>query len=267
VERRGRANHTLDYYVNKARHLVEFFGQADIHTISLASVEGYIDQRLAKGVKLATIAKEVGALASAIRHARKHGQYQGDAASVIPDELRGTYTPRDRHLSHDEFGALLHALNPDRRDYLVAYCGLGVREGELYRLRVADLNAGQSIVHIRGTKTSRSDRWIPLRPEVRDVLARRAADRHADDPLFPVWGNARRDLAAACHRAGIAPVSRNDLGRTFASWLAESGVPELVTASLLGHASSAMVRRVYARIGPTAQQQAIALLPPLTGTV
>ena len=78
--------------------------------------------------------------------------------------------------------------------------------------------------------------------------------------------NARRSLRAACTRAGISPVSHNDFRRTFASWLAEEGVPELVTASLLGHASSAMVRRVYSRIGPAAQLQAIETLPDL-GTV
>ena len=64
--------------------------------------------------------------------------------------------------------------------------------------------------------------------------------------------------------AGIARVSCNDLRRTFATWLAEAGVPEAVTASLLGHASSQMVRRVYTRIGREAQRRAVAMLPRLT---
>lgn len=84
-----------------------------------------------------------------------------------------------------------------------------------------------------------------------------------DAPLFPLWLNLRRDLRVACKRAGIAPVSPNDLRRTFASWLTEQGVPELVTGSLMGHANSHMVRRVYGRIGSEAQRMAIAQLPAL----
>ena len=64
----------------------------------------------------------------------------------------------------------------------------------------------------------------------------------------------RRDLHAACERAEIAPVSPNDLRRTFATWQAEAGVPEAVTASLMGHTSSAMIRRVYAKIGTDAKR-------------
>jgi len=73
----------------------------------------------------------------------------------------------------------------------------------------------------------------------------------------------RRDLAQACERAGIPKVTPNDLRRTFATWLAEAGVPELVTASLLGHTNSAMVRRVYACIGGEAKRSAVARLPAL----
>ena len=66
-----------------------------------------------------------------------------------------------------------------------------------------------------------------------------------------------------CASVGIASVSPNDLRRTFASWLAERGVPEVTVAQMLGHRSSAMVRRVYARIGTSAQHAAIAALPSI----
>lgn len=85
--------------------------------------------------------------------------------------------------------------------------------------------------------------------------------RNGDAPLFPRWGNVRRDLAIACAEVKIACVTPNDLRRTFCTWLAEAGVPELVTASLMGHANSAMIRKVYARIGTAAQVQAIAQMP------
>src|SRR5215813_3753697 len=42
------------------------------------------------------------------------------------------------------------------------------------------------------------------------------------------WHNVRRDLTIACQRAGIRPVSPNDLRRTFASWLKQRGVDSMV---------------------------------------
>jgi len=156
------------------------------------------------------------------------------------------------------------ARNGGRGDYLVAWCYLGVRESELYAITADDVHLDDGdggMLHVRGTKTAGSDRWIPIAPEARDVLLARVGRR---GPLFPPWPNVRRDLASACVRGGIARVSCNDLRRTFATWLAEAAVPEAVTASLLGHASSQMVRRVYTRIGREAQRRAVAMLPRLT---
>jgi hypothetical protein len=61
-------------------------------------------------------------------------------------------------------------------------------------------------------------------------------------------------------------VTPNDLRRTFATWQAEAGVPELVTAALMGHTTSAMVRKVYAKIGDQAKRDALARLPGLIGS-
>ena len=59
-------------------------------------------------------------------------------------------------------------------------------------------------------------------------------------------------------------VSPNDLRRSFATWLAENGVGELVTSALMGHANSSMLRRVYARVGVQAKALAMSKLPNLT---
>lgn len=71
----------------------------------------------------------------------------------------------------------------------------------------------------------------------------------ADGMMFSRWTNVRRDLAAACARASIAPATPNDLRRTCCHYLAASGASERAAAALMGHASSQMVRRVYGRLG------------------
>jgi integrase len=94
---------------------------------------------------------------------------------------------------------------------------------------------------------------IPLNSDALKILTR----RRALAPVFPRWGNLLRDVKLACRKAGIDNVTPNDLRRTFASWLAQSGVSSLVCARLLGHASTRMVEAVYAKIKTDEQHEAV----------
>lgn len=57
------------------------------------------------------------------------------------------------------------------------------------------------------------------------------------------------------------PVTPNDLRRTYASWLAQEGVPLHTAAKLMGHGSTAMLERVYARLAHGTLRDAVAKLP------
>lgn len=283
-----RAPDTLAYYEKKAKHLLRIFGAGtDVHTIGPLNADAYLARRRTENASPATIAKELGMLRSVLAWGKRRRIYKGETDWCVPQELRGAYTPRERAIDLDEYRAILTALALERtvklsttkrkngtdrkartsvamsrEDYFIAFIGLGVRDGELYRITAADWVDGR--LHVRGRKgrRDRADRWVTPPPEVCAILDRRSKST-PEGPLFPRWTNVRRDLSEACERAGCAPVTPNDLRRTFATWLAEAGVPELVTASLMGHANSAMIRRVYARIGSPAQAQAVSRLPGL----
>lgn len=95
-------------------------------------------------------------------------------------------------------------------------------------------------------------------------MTHRRAREYPEGPLFPGrWykHKMRLDLADKCAKASIAPVTANDLRRTFASWLANRGVPEIVTLRLMGHTSSTMVRRVYAQLSRDTLAAAVDGLP------
>ncbi len=74
--------------------------------------------------------------------------------------------------------------------------------------------------------------------------------RCVEGALFGPWINVRRDLRAAWARAGVLPVSPNDLRRTFGTWLRQQGVDPSLIAPAMGHADSRMVERVYGRLPP-----------------
>lgn len=284
LEALRRSSETLEFYRKKGLHLMRVFGaETDVHKLGPADVTRYMHKRLTEGVRGRkeggsesvaasdpgarrvtphTVSKELAALRAVLRWHGSQRRYRGQTDWCVPGELRGAYKPGERALSQAEYHALHEALSADRRDYLEIFVGCGTRDSELYRIEARDILASQERLHIRGRKTDGSDRWVPLRPELLALLKRRAA-RTRTGSLFPTWTNVRRDLHAGCKRAKIPPVSPNDLRRTFASWHAEAGTPELVVVQLMGHRSSAMVRRVYARIGSQAQSDAAARFPAL----
>jgi integrase len=248
--RAGRSAAVAEILSLKGRHLVAFFGPAwNIREASRTELERYADHRRAS-VSRHTVAKELWTLR---RACRVSGVAWTDA--LMPD-LGRVYTPRDRWLTWGEYLALRSKLASDRADYLDAYVYLGTRRSELHGLEARDVERER--VLIRGTKTERAHRWVPIAEPLRPVLERRARE---GGKLFPFWGNDRRDIAVACKAEKIAPVTPNDLRRTFASWLANASVSPLVTARLMGHTSTRMVERVYARLGVEIQADAIARLP------
>lgn len=176
----------------------------------------------------------------------------------------GKVAPRERWLTPDECFKLLAQFSLNRQDYILTYLQTGVRKAELGKLRSDDVFEGPAgwCLRVRGTKTAGSDRVVPLTDTALAVVRRRLGAI-----LFPDWGMLDRDLRKASRRAGLGPVSCNDLRRTFATQLAIAGVPILHLAALMGHKSTRMLESVYARVGRGAHMTAaINLLPNLGRT-
>lgn len=245
--RANRSPDTVQYRETHGRHLVKHLdGRKRLAGITRDALNAYVDARLAEGVVRFTIEKELGTLRQAMRLL---GVYD---AKIFPD-LGHTHTPRERWLPGEEYLALRSVLNDDRKDYLAMWCGSGMRESELYALRASEVDFRLKQVYVRATKSKKGSRIIPFRdvPEIEGVLRRRI---HRD-VMFPLWDNSARDLKAACKRARIAPVTCNDLRRTFCSWHAQMGTHPIKVMHMMGHTSLRMIERVYARLSPTHLQE------------
>lgn len=285
--RMNRAEGTLDKLRTKGGHLVRLFGGGkNVQAIRLQDTERYLDARTNEGAHPHTVLMELATLRQALNLLRRHGRYAGDTAALIPDGLENAYVPRERWLTEGEFRELITEGFPSRRDWIVAYCMTGLRYSELCGVTALDLNPDVRYLHVRGTKTAKSDRWIPLNADAWEVFSRRAKDAVPGNPIFPPWHKARlnQDMRKAAARltrkrfeaAGLDErfatkaqlkaltferVSTNDFRRTFASWLANRGVSEWQVVRLLGHGSSAMVRRVYAQLDVDTLKTAVDALP------
>lgn len=269
---------TLEKLASKRLVLERIFGaRANVHALTLEDLERYVDVRRRETVRRVdvvaigpahvreepikdhTIAMELGQLIAALRRLKKHDLYDGDPAALWPEALdEAIYKPRDRWLRVEEYSALLPQLTEHRRRYVTLYVTTGVRFSELYQCERAG-----DVLRVTQTKGNAKVGEVKTRDVPLSVDARAVLDAH---PLpWPVWQKGRMgdDLKRACARAGIARVSANDLRRTFVSWLANAGVPELTVVRLVGHASSTMVRRVYAQLAPATLAEAIGRLPDL----
>lgn len=235
----GSSSATVEVYRTKLGHWLRLAPGAMLVDVDPDFVDAYVAQRRTEEVTDHTISKEVTHLWTVLKAAKRAGCYPRDIDTLRPPGLHAGYKPRKRALTRAEVVALMAELKPELAA-LVAICvALGCRLSEAYRLQPSDI--GPSSVHIRGTKTDEADRHVPILSLFAATLRSAAAAL----PLGREPNNLRRDIAAACARAGIQPCTPNDLRRTHATLLAEHGVDRDVTRRLLGHTTTRLVDTVY----------------------
>lgn len=178
-------------------------------------------------------------------------------------------------------------------DVIIVLANTGLRIGELVELRWTDLDFDKQTLTLRDTTLlepaskqkdarrtkSGRDRWIPLHPDVVDLLSKRP--RSADGRVFhgPKGGNSKAEtLRRALVRDVIKPLIKRSGGKFsetfgrgrlhsfrhyFCSRAAEQGISELMLREWLGHSSSQMVARYYHQ-RPAAALKQIRQLSSLT---
>lgn len=265
---KGRAAGTMHCYGVKVRHLARILGEhTPLSRVTADAVDQYIERRLDEEASRNTINKELVALRGALKLARRRGWYHQEPASVLPVAWETGYEPRRRALSLGEARALLAVLTADRLDgkdslhhraaWVALALALGGRRSEVERVRREDVDLAAGLVRIRGTKTEKAVRVVPVLSLTRPLLELALLWGEPEGRLVRRWGSVGRDLPAACDLAGIGRATPNDLRRTLATWLRASGVEASLVAEVLGHVDSRMVERVYGKLTP--QQLAGAL--------
>ncbi|NUP08365.1 MAG: site-specific integrase [Polyangiaceae bacterium] len=242
-----RSADTVAYYKKKCAQLRAHFGDDFVLArLTAQEVDKYIDARRAVGTAEATIAKELGALRAALRIAKRRGLWAGDHRVILPLDFSPEYTPGTRWLPEPELRLLLGTLTEDRAARVAYSVATSANFGEADKAQRNDV-AGR-LVHIRGTKTAKRLRDVPLVFPWQEELVAYALEhgKGEGENLFAPWPNIRRDIHAACERVEIAPCSTNDFRRTTAHWLRRDGMPKEIAALVFGHKGTKMLDEVYA---------------------
>lgn len=247
--RRKVAEATLAKERTKAGHLVRVWPHdLPMAHVTAERVHTYIATREGEGVSAHTVKMELQTLQRVLLVARHLGLFAGEIDRVMPLKYGSKHRPKKRAPTLAEVEALIRQLEPRRAAHVAFIVATGARLGESQRARAEDVDWSRGVVHLRGTKTELSARDVPITPLTERLLRWAMVQAPSRSPLFHPWGKLHRDVHAACRRAQIAPVTPNDLRRSFATWHRAAGVDVASVAAMLGHTTDKLAQTTYARL-------------------
>ena len=262
-------------------HLMPTFGGQELRTIRPSSIQAWLSglqQRLAPSYVRVLLANLSGILRAAVDDgliARNPCQATSVRAPMVP-------RLRVRPWTHEQVQSVV-AAHPDRyRVVPIVAAGCGLRQGEVFGLRIQDIDFLRHTVHVRQQVKLLADnqpiltppkggrtREVPLPDTVAAELAEhlRSYPPQPDGLVFTtreckplnrsyinthVWKKALR-------AAGVEPSRINGmhaLRHYYASALLEAGVSIRAVSEYLGHADPGFTLRVYAHLMPTSDERA-----------
>lgn len=233
------------------------FGHLRPDQIDRALCRAYRSQRYRQGVKDGTVIKELSTLRAALRW--------HDKATPAAIELPPTPAPRSRHLSREQYRELRDsATSPHLRLFVVlAYTTAG-RASAILELTWDRIDFGAGIIRLgAGEQRVKGRATVPMTDSAREALleARKAA---LTDYVIEYAGrrvlSVKKAFARAAVKAGVPWCSAHVLRHSAAVHMAEAGVPMDEIAQVLGHTSSSVTFRVYARFSPSYLRKAVSAL-------
>jgi integrase len=232
----ARSNATPKTKANTRYTLAAFFRRANVGDIIQVTPRLLTTYRLERLQQISppSVEKEAAAIARLFQFLEQTHEIPANPATGLP-QRRYDNSPA-RAITHQEEKRLLDAATPRTRTRLLLALDAGLRRGETDDLRRnhIDFAKGNLIVHASKTQTTRQ---IPTTPRLaRELLA---LSEHLDPDSYVC---ARGTIQKTSE--GTMPFLRakakvncrfHDLRHTFATRLAQAGVPHRIRRVLLGH--------------------------------
>lgn len=248
-------------------------GRVKLSALSAVVIRDFIDQRIEAGAGGVTISADLSYLSAVLkwgRHSRRwdiNDRLGLDArASLKYRGLKTRSVERDREPTEDELARLYEEWRTNKRQVIPmeTLCrfalATGMRQGEICRLEVEDIDQVRKSVVIRDRKDPQNKvgnhQTVPLLPDawaiVEDVLKERDTGF-----LFPFSeASVSTAFTRACQKLGIEDLRFHDLRHKATADFFRMGLDIPRVALLTGHKTWAMLRR-YTAIQPEDVHNAI----------
>jgi integrase/recombinase XerD len=261
---RGLAAGTVHGYVTHARRFLDGLSpRGGLAGLTAGEVTLAVLRKAESGVSVSATQYFVSALRAFLRFCFVEGHLEADLsqAALAVGGRRRSSLPKG--ISRADARALLRACDRrralGRRDYalIMLLLRLGLRAGEVARLRLDDIDWRAGVLTVRG-KGGREDR-LPVPADVGEAIAsylrhgrpasqRRELFLRARAPYEPIApATVRSTVRRACRRAAIAEVGAHRLRHTTACEMVAAQVPLEQIGQVLRH-RSLQSTAIYARV-------------------
>lgn len=235
----------------RARSSKKLNGQQQ-YTSDTNSDPEYQRRRRVTANRIITILKAV------LNHAYNTNRVDSNEAWQKLKPFKNVSEPKIRFLTENESMRLMNACDTDFRFLVRGALLTGMRYGELTTLKANDYNQDTKTIFISQSKSGKP-RHIPLNQEGINFFDQLTTGKGPEDLIFTRSDNSQwkknyqvRPLEAACLAARITPtVTFHHLRHSYASALAQRGVPLQVIAAVLGHSDTRVTHKHYAHLMPS----------------
>lgn len=250
-DRHGRPIAATMKYTGKA--VLAYFGSKRYDQLVTEDSRQYLRIRSAQGIAQGSVWTELGHLRSVLT-------WSFEKARMIPFaphiERPPKPAPKERYLLREEIATLLAAeCEPHIRVAILVMLTTAARVGAVLDLtwdRV-DFERGQINFRLNPTQPRKGRAIVPINDRLRALLVE--TKRGAITDYVIEWGgepikSIRNGFVKACQNAKLKGVTPHVLRHTAGVHMAEGGMPMQMIAQYMGHSSTAVTERVYARYSP-----------------
>lgn len=226
--------------------MAETFDKLQPRHVTRDACRQYTARCQEQGLSNGTIRSRLAVLSAALRW------QDPNTPAVI--EMPPAPPPRERYLTRDEAQRLIDGAGaPHIRLFIILALTTAARAGALLDLTWDRIDLDRGRIDLGEGAGNKRRARVPVNASARDALvaAREAATTdYVIEYAGRQVGSIKKGFARACKNAGVTGVSPHVLRHTSAVWMAEAGVPMSEISQYLGHTSTAVTERVYARYSP-----------------
>lgn len=245
------------------RALKSTFGAMNPDDIDKRICRDYERKRIGAGRKTGTVWTELTALRAILNWAEDAKKIAKAPHVTIPPKP----DPKDLRLSREQAQKLLDCCaHAHLKLFVILALQTAARMGAILDLTWDRIDFDEGVINFRDPEKEQTNKrrvQVPMNTTARASL--RDAQRYALSKHVIEWNGRSIDtikkaIKKAATDAGIPWASAHVLRHTAACWMAEAGVPMSEIAQYLGHTSTRITERVYARYSPDYLRKAAAAL-------